>query len=326
MFDELIERLEEKISLVYPEGTDPRILKASARIAEEGRIKPILLGDEEKIRALAQKEGLDISSVEIINHMTADISEMKSRFLELRKGKNTEEEADSLLRLAPYFGTMLVKMGKAQGMVAGAVESSASILKPGFQIVKTKPGNSRVSGAMVMLGPNGEKYIFSDIAINIRHTADQLAELASQSAETARLFGLDPKIAFLSFSTMGSAVSEETDLVRQAVKIAKEKYPDLCLDGELQFDAALVPSVGKKKAPESEIAGKANVFIFPDLNSGNIGYKIAQRLGGYEALGPLLQGIGAPISDLSRGCSEEDVYKVSIITALQAQMDMREVK
>lgn len=326
MFDELIERLEEKISLVYPEGSDPRILRAAIRLFEEEKISPILLGDEEEIRGLANKEGLDISGLEIIGHMTADISEMKDAFLELRKGKNTEEEADQLLRLSPYFGTMLVKMGRAQGMVAGAVESSASILKPGFQIVKTKPGNSRVSGAMVMLGPDGERYVFADVAINIRHTADQLAELASQSAETARLFGLDPKIAFLSFSTMGSAVSEETDLVRQAVKIAKEKYPDLCLDGELQFDAALVPSVGKKKAPESEIAGRANVFIFPDLNSGNIGYKIAQRLGGYEALGPLLQGIGAPISDLSRGCSEEDVYKVSIITALQAQMDMREDK
>lgn len=321
MFDKLLENLSEKQRMVYPEGTDPRIIGAAVRLVKEGEISAILLGDEEEIKRVAGENKLDLdqAGIEIINHKTADITEMKEKFLEIRKGKNTEDEAEEMLRNQNYFATMMVKMGQADAMIAGAVSSTGDTIRPALQIIKTKEGNSRISGAMLMIGPGGEKYIFADIAINISHEPEGLAELAYQSAQTAKLFKIDPKIAFLSFSTKGSAPSEEAQKVIDAVKIAKDKYKDLCIDGEMQFDAAIDSTVAELKAPDSPVAGQANVFIFPDLNAGNIGYKIAQRLGGYEAIGPILQGLAAPIADLSRGCSEEDVYKLSIITALQAQ-------
>lgn len=321
MFDKLLENLSEKQRMVYPEGTDPRIIGAAVRLVKEGEISAILLGDEEEIKRVAGENKLDLdqAGIEIINHKTADITEMKEKFLEIRKGKNTEDEAEEMLRNQNYFATMMVKMGQADAMIAGAVSSTGDTIRPALQIIKTKEGNSRISGAMLMIGPGGEKYIFADIAINISHEPEGLAELAYQSAQTAKLFRIDPKIAFLSFSTKGSAPSEEAQKVIDAVKIAKDKYKDLCIDGEMQFDAAIDSTVAELKAPDSPVAGQANVFIFPDLNAGNIGYKIAQRLGGYEAIGPILQGLAAPIADLSRGCSEEDVYKLSIITALQAQ-------
>jgi phosphate acetyltransferase len=242
---------------------------------------------------------------------------MVAKFVERRKGKATEEKARVQLRDPNYFGTMLIYMGKADGMVSGACHSTGDTVRPALQIVKMKPGCSRVSGAMVML-KGDERYLFSDIAINITVDAQAMGEIAVESAKTAKTFDIDPKVALLSFSTKGSAVSPESEKVAEATKIAQELAPELPIDGELQFDAAFVASVGERKAPGSKVAGHANTFIFPSLEAGNIGYKIAQRFGGFEAIGPILQGLAKPINDLSRGCDEEDAYKLAIITAAQA--------
>lgn len=244
---------------------------------------------------------------------------MVEAFVERRKGKNTKEQAETMLRDVNYFGTMLVYMDKADGLVSGAIHSTGDTVRPALQIIKTKPGVSRTSGAFVMV-KGDERYLFADCAININPGAQELAEIAVESANTAKIFDIDPQVAMLSFSTMGSAKSDEVTKVQEAVKLAKELAPNEKIDGELQFDAAFVPVVAKQKAPESEVAGHANVFVFPELQSGNIGYKIAQRLGGFEAIGPVLQGLNKPVSDLSRGSVEEDVYKVAIITAAQALM------
>lgn len=211
-------------------------------------------------------------------------------------------------------------MDQADGMVSGAVHSTGDTVRPALQIIKTRPGVARTSGAYIMQRGRDERYLFADNAINIDPNAQELAEIAVESAKTAQLFDIDPKVALLSFSTKGSAKAPQVDKVVEATQIAHELAPDLALDGELQFDAAFVPSVAKQKAPGSDVAGEANVFIFPELQSGNIGYKIAQRFGGFEAIGPILQGLNKPVSDLSRGANEEDVYKLAIITAAQTQM------
>ena len=216
-----------------------------------------------------------------------------------------------------YFGTMLLYTGRVDGLVSGAAHSTADTVRPALQIIKTKPGISRTSGAFIMMKED-ERLIFADCAITVNPTAKELAEIAVESTKTAKAFGIDPRVAMLSFSTNGSAVTEETTKVVEAAKIAKELAPELLIDGEFQFDAAYVPSVAAKKAPESVIKGDANVFIFPTLDAGNIGYKLTERLGGYEAIGPILQGLNGPVNDLSRGCSAEDVYKLSIITAAQS--------
>lgn len=320
LFDELEEKLDCKPRIIYPEAEDLRILKASSSLVHSGKIHGILLGNPDEINKIARENSVDLTGLQIIDILKSEkMYEMIEAFVELRKGKNTWEEAEELLKSPNYFATMMIKLGMADAMVAGAVYSTGDTIRPALQIIKTKPGNSKISGAMLMLGPNDERYIFADIAINIRHDAEGLAEIAYQSAQTARLFGIDPKLAMLSFSTKGSARSEEVDLVTDALSIARIKYPDLCIDGELQFDAAISETVAEIKAADSPVAGKANVFIFPDLQSGNIGYKIGQRLGGYEAIGPILQGLAAPIADLSRGCTEEDIYKLSILTGLQVQ-------
>ena len=216
----------------------------------------------------------------------------------------------------------MVYMGLADGLVSGAVHSTGDTVRPALQIIKTKPGVSRTSGAFIMINSDkSKKYLFSDCAININPNAQELAEIAVESAKTAELFGIQPNVAMLSFSTKGSAKSEEALKVAEATKIAQELAPNYNIDGELQFDAAFVPSVGKQKAPDSPVAGQATVFVFPEIQSGNIGYKIAQRFGNFEAIGPILQGLNKPISDLSRGCNEEDVYKLAIITANQALME-----
>lgn len=318
--EELIGKLEgQKKTIVFPEATDVRILGAAARLNKDGHLTPILIGNEEEVKKVAKEAGIDLEDITIIDpEIYPEYDNMVDAFVERRKGKASLEDAKILLKNNNYFGTMLVYLGKADGMISGAVGSTGDTVRPALQIIKTVPGVSRISGAMIMMGPEGERYVFSDIAINISLEADQLAEVAVETAKTAKIFGIDPKVAMLSFSTKGSASSPEQEKVAEATRIAKELAPDLALDGELQFDAALVPSVGEKKAPGSNVAGKANVFIFPDLQAGNIGYKIAQRLGKFEAIGPILQGLNAPIADLSRGCSEEDVYKLSIITALQA--------
>ena len=308
----------KNITIVYPESNDERILGAAARHAKDGLLVPVLVGEVEATKALAKEKGIDLGDIEIIDPKTyADFDTMVVSFVERRKGKVDEEKARTMLLDPNYFGTMLVYMGKADGMVSGAVHSTGDTVRPALQIVKMAPGASRVSGAMVMI-KGEERYLFSDVAINITTDAQAMGEIAVVSAATAKTFGIDPKVALLSFSTMGSAVSPESTKVAEATEIAKNLAPELALDGELQFDAAFVEKVAKQKAPNSTVAGHANVFIFPSLEAGNIGYKIAQRLGGFEALGPILQGLAKPINDLSRGCNEEDAYRLAIITAAQA--------
>lgn len=317
----LIDRIQgKKLRIVFPEGTDARILGAAIRHQNDGILHPILLGNPDEIATSAKSNGYTLGDLEIIDYLNCPkMEEYVQKFVERRNGKVTEEKARAQLKDANYFGTMMIYLGKADGMVSGAVGTTGNTIRPALQILKTKPGTKLVSGAMVMVGPNEERYVFSDSAVNISPSAEDLAEIAHASAETAKTFGIDPRIALLSFSTKGSAKSPEQEKVAEATRIAKERFPELELDGELQFDAAIVPSVGARKAPGSKVAGRANVFIFPDLQGGNIGYKIAERLGGYEALGPILQGIAKPVNDLSRGCSEEDAYKLAIITAASVE-------
>lgn len=322
---ELFEQLSSQIkgqgkTLVFPEGEDVRIQGAAIRLAAEELVKPILLGNKSEIEATAAANNFDLSGVQIVDpaEYPADAREkMVDALVERRNGKTDAATASKWLEDVNYFGTMLVYLGVADGMVSGATHPTGDTVRPALQIIKTAPGSSRISGAFVMQRDD-ERYIFADAAINIDIDAQTMAEIAIQSANTAKVFGIDPKVAMLSFSTKGSAKAPQVDKVAEATLLAKTAAPELAIDGELQFDAAFVESVAAAKAPESEVAGHANVFVFPDLQSGNIGYKIAQRLGGFEAIGPVLQGLAKPISDLSRSANEEDVYKVAIITAAQA--------
>lgn len=308
----------KNVRIVLPEGEDERIIEATARLQEEGIVVPILLGNKASITEKAAALNISLENVVIRDpESDADFNELVAAFVERRKGKATEEDAKRMLKDPNYFGTMLVFTGKADGLVSGAAHSTGDTVRPALQIIKTKPGISKVAGAMIMVKED-QRYLFSDVAINIAPSAEDLAENAIVSAETASIFGIDPRVAMLSFSTKGSAKSDETEKVVVATAIAQEKAPELALDGEFQFDAAFVPSVAEKKAPGSKIKGDANVFIFPSLEAGNIGYKIAQRLGDFEAVGPILQGLNAPVNDLSRGCNAADVYHLTLITAAQA--------
>lgn len=322
MFTELSEKIEGKaIRIVYPEATDKRVLGAAVRLSADNLVDPILLGNPEEINQLAAANKWSLEGIEIIDPENYDqFDDMVSSFVERRKGKAKVEQAETILKDKAYFGTMLVYMDKADGLVCGAVYSTGDTVRPALQIIKTKPNVNLTSGAFVMIPreDDGQRLLFADCAININPTAEQLAEIAVESAGTAAMFGIEPNVAMLSFSTKGSAASPEVDKVVEATKIAQQLAPELNIDGELQFDAAYVPAVAKQKSPDSPVAGQATVFVFPEIQSGNIGYKLAQRLGGYEAVGPILQGLNKPVSDLSRGCVEEDVYKVSIITANQA--------
>lgn len=319
----LIEELKGKVrqakpEIVFPEGDDSRILRAAIRLNNDGDIKPIVLGNKEELQALAEKEGVELGNLEILDPANYEgKEEMVKAFVERRKGKATEAQAEEILKDHNYFGTMLIYMGKAKGLVSGAAHTTADTVRPALQIIKTKEGYKRCSGAFIMLRDE-EMHLMADCAINIDLDKEGLAEVALVSNETARQFGMDPKIAMLSFSTKGSASHERVTMVAEATEIAKEKNPEMAIDGELQFDAAFVESVANKKAPGSEVAGHANVFVFPNIEAGNIGYKIAQRFGGFEAIGPILQGLNAPVNDLSRGCSEDEVYSLAIITAAQA--------
>lgn len=321
LFDEIAAKVKgQDKTIVFPEGADKRILGAAVRLQNDGLVEPILLGTKDEIEATAKENNFDITGLKIIDPATYPEADKKAIFdalLERRKGKNTPEQVEKMLEDVSYFGTMLVYMGKADGMVSGAVHSTGSTVRPALQIIKTKPNAHRISGAFLMQ-KGDQRYIFADCAINIELDADTMAEVAVQSAETAKIFGIDPKVALLSFSTKGSAKGDMVTKVAEATEKVHEMEPDLPADGEMQFDAAVVPSVGELKAPGSKVAGHANVFIFPSLEAGNIGYKIAQRFGGFTAVGPILQGLNAPIADLSRGCSEDDAYKVAIITAAQA--------
>ncbi|MBO1206452.1 phosphate acetyltransferase [Staphylococcus nepalensis] len=324
----LLDVLQEKLSgknvkIVLPEGEDERVLTAATQLQSTDYVTPVLLGNEANISALAEDNGLDISNLEIINPETSELKqELVTAFVERRKGKATEEQAQEMLKNVNYFGTMLVYTGKAEGLVSGAAHSTGDTVRPALQIIKTKPGVSKTSGIFFMIKDEAQ-YIFGDCAINPTLEAQDLAEIAVESAKSAQSFGMSPRVAMLSFSTKGSAKSDDVEKVSNAVKLAQEKVEadqleDVIVDGEFQFDAAIVPEVAKKKAPDTKIQGDANVFIFPSLEAGNIGYKIAQRLGGYDAVGPVLQGLNSPVNDLSRGCSIEDVYNLSIITAAQA--------
>ncbi|QOR66566.1 phosphate acetyltransferase [Cytobacillus suaedae] len=319
LFTSLKQKVTGKnIKIVFPEGLDERILPAVGRLASEQVVVPIVIGNRAEVEAKAKELNVSLENVEIYDpNNYSEIDQLVTAFIERRNGKATEEDARRILVDENYFGTMLVYTGKAQGLVSGAAHSTADTVRPALQIIKTKQGVKKTSGVFIMVRGD-EKYVFADCAINIAPDSQDLAEIAVESARTAKMFDIDPKVAMLSFSTKGSAKSSETERVVEAVKIAKELDPNLTLDGEFQFDAAFVPSVAKKKAPDSDIQGDATVFIFPSLEAGNIGYKIAQRLGNFEAVGPILQGLNQPVNDLSRGCNVEDVYKLALITASQA--------
>lgn len=325
---DLLSVLQDKLSgknvkIVLPEGEDERVLIAATQLQKTDYVSPIVLGNEDNIKSLASKHALDLTQIEIIDPATSELKdELVDAFVERRKGKATKEQAVELLDNVNYFGTMLVYTGKAEGLVSGAAHSTGDTVRPALQIIKTKPGVSRTSGIFFMI-KGDEQYIFGDCAINPELDAQGLAEIAVESAKSAQSFGMNPKVAMLSFSTKGSAKSDDVTKVQEALKLAQEKaeadqLEHVVIDGEFQFDAAIVPSVAEKKAPGTKIQGDANVFVFPSLEAGNIGYKIAQRLGGYDAVGPVLQGLNSPVNDLSRGCSTEDVYNLSIITAAQA--------
>lgn len=313
----IIEELKLKISnkglrIVFPESNDERIIEAAKKLGSEGLLKPILIG---KKSLLAQH---DLVGCEVLDpNDYADYDLMVDAFVTRRKGKAALEDAKKMLLDENYFGTMLVFMGKADGLVSGACHSTSDTVRPALQIIKTKPGITKTFGYFLMTREN-EKYIFGDCAINPNPTAEDLAEFAIESAKAAEMFNITPKVAMLSFSTNGSADTDETKKVALATKIAKAANSKYEIDGEMQFDAAFVPKVGLQKFKGSTVAGHANTFIFPDLNAGNIGYKIAQRLGGFEAMGPILAGLNSPVNDLSRGCNSEDAYNTAIITASQA--------
>ncbi|MCC9088185.1 phosphate acetyltransferase [Bacillus sp. A015] len=306
------------VKIVFPEGMDERILEAVQKLADGKVLQPIVVGKKQEVEAKAKELGLTLDGVDVYDpHTYEGFEELVQAFVERRKGKATEEQARKALLDENYFGTMLVYKGLADGLVSGAAHSTADTVRPALQIIKTKEGVKKTSGVFIM-ARGEEQYVFADCAINIAPDSQDLAEIAIESANTAKMFDIEPRVAMLSFSTKGSAKSDETEKVSEAVRIAKEKAPELVLDGEFQFDAAFVPSVAAKKAPDSVIKGDASVFVFPSLEAGNIGYKIAQRLGNFEAVGPILQGLNQPVNDLSRGCNAEDVYNLALITAAQA--------
>ncbi len=315
-------------TIVLCEGEDSRVVQAAADATKEGVAKIVLLGNETDIKA--KNPDIDLTGVTVIDPLSSEkLPAYNAKLCELRASKGmTEEQAAKLLQDGTYFGAMMLKMGDVDGLVSGACHSTANTLRPGLQIIKTAPGVSSVSSFNLMIcPPQGNQYcpdglvVFADCGLNPTYTSEGLADCAIATANSAKaIAGVEPKVAMLSFSTMGSAKHDNVTLVAEAVKIAKEKAPDIKLDGELQFDAAIVPSVAQLKAPNSNVAGRANVFIFPDLQAGNIGYKIAERLGGFMAVGPICQGFAKPLNDLSRGCKAEDSGAAVAITALQTQL------
>lgn len=319
-----------KKTIVLCEGEDKRVIEAAAKITAEGIAKIVLIGNEEECKRVAPE--VDLTGVTLIDPLTSDKTATYANILyEARKSKGmTEEQAAQQAKDRTMFGALMLKVGDVDGYVSGACHSTANTLRPGLQVVKTAPGIKTVSSCFVMIAPEGEnKYnpdgvaVFADCAINIEPTAEQLADIAISSAKTAQtIAGIEPKVAMLSFSTKGSGNDDKffqtVSKVQKATELAKEMAPDLALDGEFQFDAAVAPEVGQLKAPGSKVAGHANVFVFPNINAGNIGYKIAQRFGGYMAIGPICQGFARPLNDLSRGCNVEDIVATVAVTALQA--------
>ena len=327
----LLERLKAKAlanprKIVLPEGEEPRTVKAASIITKEKLAHVTLVGNRAKIEAVAKEQGVDVSTVPSIDPETSPrFEEYAQAYTEARKAKGmTIEEARKIMKDTVFYGTMMVHKSEADGLVSGALHSTGDTIRPALQFIKTKPGISLVSSVFIMIVPDCEygdagTFIFADCAVVPNPTDKEMAEIAIASAETGRILtGIEPKVAMLSFSTYGSAKHELVDKVKRAVAIAKAQAPDLKIDGELQADAAIIPKVGKSKAPGSPIAGQANVLIFPDLQSGNIAYKLVERLAKAQAIGPFLQGLNKPVNDLSRGCSVEDIVNVTMITSLQA--------
>lgn len=318
---------KDKKKIVLPEGDEERNLKAAELIKKNSIAEIVLVGDEEKIKANAKTFGVNIEGIEVINPETSDkTAKYAEAFYELRKNKGvTLEKAMEVVKDPVYFGTMMVKMDDVDGLVSGAVHSTGDLLRPGLQIIKTAPGIKVVSSFFIMEVPNSQygkegTLLFADCAVNPNPNAEELASIAISTADNAKtLCGMDPKVAMLSFSSMGSAKHENVDKVRTATESAKAQRPDLQIDGELQLDAAIVDKVAKQKAPNSSVAGNANVLVFPDLQAGNIGYKLVQRFANAKAIGPVCQGFAKPINDLSRGCCVDDIVNVVAITAIQAQ-------
>ena len=304
-------------TIVFTEGPDARILSAASRLLTGGILKVILLGNPDEVKKAAADGGFDVTGAEIIEPTAhPEFDDMVAKMVEMRKGKMTEEQCRAALAKGNYFGTMLVKLGKADCLLGGATYSTADTVRPALQLVKCRPGIKSVSSCFILVRGD-ERIAMGDCAINIDPSEDEIVESTVETAKTAAIFGIDPRVALLSYSTKGSGKGETVDKMRNATLRVQEAHPELKVDGELQFDAAVAPEVGQLKAPGSAVAGYANTFIFPNINAGNIGYKIAQRLGGYEAYGPILQGLNAPINDLSRGCNAEEVYKMALITASQ---------
>ena len=321
-FGAMIKQLKKNPkTIVFTEGSDPRILEAASRLLASSFLTPILLGNEDEVQDAAEEAGYNIRGAQILNPENYDkMDEMVEAFCELRKSKGmTPEKALPILKQGNYFGTMLVKMGIADCLLGGATYSTADTVRPALQIIKTKPGNSIVSSCFILVRPSatGENEVvaMADCAINIHPSEDELVEICGETIECAKVFGVDPKVAFLSFSTNGSAKDADVTKMHNAAQKAKEKYPEVPIDGEIQFDAAVSPRVAETKVPGWKAAGHANTFIFPDINAGNIGYKIAQRFGNFDAYGPILLGLNAQINDLSRGCNALEVYSMAIITA-----------
>ena len=314
-------------TIILTESEDKRVLEAAQKVKKQGFANIILIGNEEEANKLAKENDLDISGIPVINPETSDkFEEYANAFYELRKAKGmTEDKAREMLKDNMYFGTMMVKMGDADGLVSGACHSTANTLRPALQILKTAPGTKLVSAFFLMVVPNcnyGENgiFIFGDSGLVENPTADELSEIAISSSKSfEQLTGKESKVAMLSYSTYGSAHSELTEKVVEATKLLKEKMPNLICDGELQLDAAIIPEINASKAPGSPLKGEANTLIFPNLDAGNIGYKLVQRLAKAEAYGPLCQGIAKPVNDLSRGCNSDDIVGVVAITAVQAQ-------
>ena len=324
MFRKLIQKLKHNPkTIVFTEGSDPRILEASARLLSGTFLTPILIGDRDEILEAADRECLNVQTVQILDPTKYEgMDEMVEKMMELRGGKMTAEQCREALQHGNYFGTMLVAMGKADCLLGGATYSTADTVRPALQLVKTKPGNKIVSSCFILVRPNAtggnQVLAMGDCAINIDPTEDELIEITQEVAKCARIFGVDPKVAMLSYSTNGSGKGPDVDKMRNATKRLQRMMLDFPVDGEFQFDAAVSPSVGQLKFPGSPVAGYANTFIFPEITSGNIGYKIAQRMGNFDAYGPFLLGLNAPINDLSRGCNALEVYSMAIITAALA--------
>ena len=323
MFENLISALKaEKRTIVFTEGEDARILEAASRLKKDGLMDSILVGNVDEVKAAAAKGGFDIEGMEIIDPATySEMDAMVEKMVELRKGKMSAEDCKAALAKGNYFGTMLVKMGKADALLGGATYSTADTVRPALQLIKTKPGAHLVSSCFILVREKDgveEKLAMGDCAINIDPTEDEIVESTVETAHTAEIFGIEPRVAMLSYSTGTSGAGSDVEKVREATRLAQEKRPDLMIDGPLQYDAAVMADVAKSKAPNSPVAGRATVFIFPDLNTGNTTYKAVQRSADLISIGPMLQGMRKPVNDLSRGALVDDIVYTIALTAIQS--------